>query len=51
MTTPVIWATDDLCPACGGQLTQSPAGDSETQECRSCGWAVSWAPEATGDER
>jgi hypothetical protein len=51
MSTPVIWVTDDSCPACGGQLTQSPTDASVTQECRCCGWVVTWAPEPTGGER
>lgn len=51
MNTPDIWATDDQCPACGGQLTASSSDASVSQECRSCGWAVTWAPEPTGGER
>jgi hypothetical protein len=51
MTTPVTWATDDSCPACGAQLTQLPSDASVTQECSCCGWAITWAPEPTGGER
>jgi hypothetical protein len=50
MTISVVWVTDDPCPACGGQLTQPAAYASVTQECRSCGWAATWAPEPAGGE-
>ena len=39
------WATDDPCPDCGTELTDTPApdGGEVTQECRACGWSVTWA--------
>jgi hypothetical protein len=51
MTNPVIWVSYDQRPGCGEQLTASLSDASVTQECRSRGWAVAWAPEATGGER
>jgi hypothetical protein len=51
MTVLVLWLTDDPCPACGGQLTQWSAHSQVTQECRSCGWAVTWSPDPAGGER
>jgi hypothetical protein len=51
MTTPVVWITDDRCPACGGLLTETSTDAQVSQECRSCGWAVAWAPDPTGGER
>jgi hypothetical protein len=51
MITSVLWATDDPCPVCGGQLTQWSADASVSQECRCCGWAVTWATDPAGGEQ
>jgi hypothetical protein len=51
MSALVNWTTDDACPGCGGQLTQSPTDASVSQERRSCGWAITWVPGQAGGER
>jgi hypothetical protein len=51
MNTPIVWATDDRCPGCGGQLTETSTDTQVSQECRSCGWLATWAPDVTGGER
>lgn len=48
---PVLWLTDDRCPSCGDRLTETSTDTCVCQECRSCGWAVSWAPDMTGGQR
>ena len=48
---PALWLTDDCCPVCGTQLTETSTDTQVRQECRSCGWAVTWAPDTTGGER
>ena len=48
---PALWLTDDCCPGCGTQLTETSTGTQVRQECRSCGWAATWAPGTTGGER
>jgi hypothetical protein len=51
MNTPAVWLTDDRCPGCDTQLIATSIDACVTQECHSCGWAVTWAPEAAGGER
>ena len=48
---PALWLTDDCCPGCGTQLTETSTDTQVRQECRSCGWAATWAPDTTGGER
>jgi hypothetical protein len=43
MTIPTVWLTDDPCPACGAVLTELPSPGHVLQECRTCGWTVTWA--------
>jgi hypothetical protein len=45
MITATIWVSDDQCPDCGTDLTETPgtAGGEVIQECRACGWSVVWA--------
>jgi predicted RNA-binding Zn-ribbon protein involved in translation (DUF1610 family) len=45
MMTFTTWTTDDQCPDCGTDLTETPGHiDGEMiQECRACGWSVTWA--------
>jgi hypothetical protein len=51
MTTVTIWATDDRCPTCGGQLSETSTDTQVSQECRSCGWSATWAPYPAGGEQ
>ena len=51
MNTPIVWATDDRCPGCGELLTETSTDTQVSQECRSCGWAVTWAPATTGGDQ
>jgi Zn ribbon nucleic-acid-binding protein len=49
---PIIWVTDDPCPACGTTLTLADDGGRVVVECRSCGYADTWtADEPTGGDR
>jgi hypothetical protein len=48
---PALWLTDDHCPGCGTRLTETSTETQVCQECRSCGWAVTWAPDTIGGER
>jgi len=49
--TPALWLTDDHCPSCGAQFTETSSGIQVCQEFRCCGWAVTWALDATGGDR
>jgi uncharacterized protein (DUF983 family) len=51
MNTPVVWATDDQCPVCGGQLTEVFLCTQVIQECQCCGWSVTWAPSQDGGDQ
>jgi hypothetical protein len=51
MNIPVVWLTDDRCPSCGTPLIATSTDACVTQECRSCGRAITWAPERAGGER
>ena len=48
---PALWLTDDRCPDCGAQLTETATDAQVRQECRSCGWAVTWAPDPAGGDQ
>ncbi len=53
MTAFTTWQIDDPCPGCGATLTEVPGpGNGQVrQECRSCGWAVTWDVSPAGGER
>ena len=50
---PIIWITDEPCPACGTTLTLlDGGGDRVAVECRSCGYADTWTTDQpTGGDR
>ena len=50
---PIIWITDDPCPACGTTLTLADDGGGRVLvECPSCGYADTWTTDqAPGGDR
>jgi len=50
MNAPVVWVSDDRCPACGGPLTEAFLCTQVIQECQACGWAATWVPEPDGPD-
>jgi DNA-directed RNA polymerase subunit M/transcription elongation factor TFIIS len=50
MSLPTIWATDDPCPDCGSTLTLTEDGSVLRVECRSCGYADTWATDQAGPD-
>ncbi len=54
MTAITTWQTDDSCPGCGAAIVAEVPGRVDglvRQECRSCGWAVTWDVSPAGGER
>lgn len=53
MTARVLWRTDDPCPVCGTGLHATDSGDGLPvyQECRLCGWSVTWQVSMDGAAR
>jgi hypothetical protein len=48
----VVWRIEDACPNCHGALIEMGLDNGTiTQECRSCGWAVIWASDESGEEQ
>jgi hypothetical protein len=51
MSTPTTWRTDDPCPVCGTGLYATDDGGRIAQDCRLCGWSVTWQTEQAGGGR